>query len=338
MGEVSAAEWSLFLSGHPEAHLLQTTEWGELKAAFGWEAVRLVVGAGGAQVLFRRLPLDLSVGYVPRLLVPQEFRAPNGQIWDDGRLRRALDAICRERKAVFCMVEPDAWQGEISTTTGPGQAEARNAVQPLRTIQVDLKQDEDTILSRMKQKHRYNIRLAERKGVSVRPWDDLSAFHQMMVATGRRDGFAVHSYDYYRRAYELFHPLGMCELVVALFEDKALAALMVFARGSRAWFLYGASTDEDRNRMPTYLLQWEAMRWAKRQGCETYDLWGVPDEEEAVLEAEFGRRSGGLWGVYRFKRGFGGEVRRAASPIDLVYQRPLYMLYSRLAAGRGVAA
>lgn len=338
MGEVSAAEWSLFLAGHPEAHLLQTAEWGHLKAAFGWEAVRLVVGKAGAQVLFRRLPLGLAVGYVPRLLVPQEHRAPNEPMWDDGGFRQALDAICRERKAVFCRVEFDAWQGEVRSRTGTGPEAARNAVQPLRTILVDLRLDEDAILSRMKQKHRYNIRLAERKGVTVRPWDDLMSFHRMMVATGSRDGFAVHSFDYYRLAYELFHPQGMCELFVALFEEKALAALMVFARGARAWFLYGASTDEDRNRMPTYLLQWEAMRWAKRRGCETYDLWGVPDEEEAALEAGFETRADGLWGVYRFKRGFGGQVRRAASPIDLVYQRPLYAVYSRLAAGRGVAA
>jgi lipid II:glycine glycyltransferase (peptidoglycan interpeptide bridge formation enzyme) len=91
--------------------------------------------------------------------------------------------------------------------------------------------------------------------------------------------------------------------------------------------LYGASTDEERNRMPTYLLQWEAMRWAKARGAEEYDLWGVPDEDEATLEANFETRHDGLWGVYRFKRGFGGKVNQAAGPLDTVYHPLLYRLY-----------
>ena len=94
----------------------------------------------------------------------------------------------------------------------------------------------------------------------------------------------------------------MCDLLVAEYDGRLLAGLMVFARGSRAWYFYGASNDEERNRMPAYLLQWEAMRWAKSRGCSEYDLWGVPDAEEDALEEGFSTRSDGLWGVYRFKR------------------------------------
>lgn len=79
--------------------------------------------------------------------------------------------------------------------------------------------------------------------------------------------------------------------------------------------------------MPTYLLQWEALRWSAAQGCTSYDLWGVPDEDETVLEEQFEQRSDGLWGVYRFKRGFGGRLRRAAHAWDRVYQPLLYRLY-----------
>ena len=82
--------------------------------------------------------------------------------------------------------------------------------------------------------------------------------------------------------------------------------------------------------MPTYLLQWEAMKWAKAGGCEDYDLWGVPDEEEKALEADFESRRDGLWGVYRFKRGFGGQVRRAAQAMDRVYRPLLYQIYLKL--------
>lgn len=80
--------------------------------------------------------------------------------------------------------------------------------------------------------------------------------------------------------------------------------------------------------MPAYLLQWEAIRWAKAHGCTEYDLWGVPDVDEGKLETYFSERSDGLWGVYRFKRGFGGELRRAAGPWDRIYQPLLYQLYS----------
>jgi lipid II:glycine glycyltransferase (peptidoglycan interpeptide bridge formation enzyme) len=200
-------------------------------------------------------------------------------------------------------------------------------VQPRRTITVDLGPSEDAILGKMKQKCRYNIRLAEKKGVAVRPWADIGAFHEMLVTTGRRDEFAVHSAAYYQRVQELFRDAGMCELLAAEYEGLTLAALMVFARGRRAWYVYGGSTDLERERMPNYLLQWEAMRWAKRRGCDEYDLWGVPDEDEAALEAGFAERHEGLWGVYRFKRGFGGMVRRAAQAVDRVYKPLLYRAY-----------
>ena len=192
---------------------------------------------------------------------------------------------------------------------------------------VDLQGEEDEILARMRQKCRYNIRLAEKKGVSVRAWDDIGAFHQMVVTTGERDGFAVHSAEYYRRAHELFRPTGMSELLVAEFEGRPLAALMVFARGPRAWYVYGGSSDTERERMPNYLLQWEAMRWAKSRGGEAYDLWGVPDEDEGTLEAGFSTRNDGLWGVYRFKRGFNGRLRRAVQAMDRVYNPLLYRAY-----------
>ena len=186
----------------------------------------------------------------------------------------------------------------------------------------------------MKPKCRYNIRLAEKKGITVRAWDDIPAFHEMMTVTGGRDKFGVHSQEYYQRAYELFHPKGTCELLVAEFEGKPLASLMVFANGKRAWYVYGASNDQERNRMPTYLLQWEAIRWAKARGCDEYDLWGVPDENEEALEAQFESRHDGLWGVYRFKRGFGGEVKRAAQAADRVYNPLLYWLYTKLVSGK----
>ncbi len=327
MPEVSLTDWNQFLQNRPDAHLLQTGEWGELKSAFGWDAVRVINGNIGAQILFRKLPLGFMIAYIPKLAVSDERLVASEEFWKE------VDSVCRRRRAVFLKIEPDEWQDNFIFHPSSFIL-SRHTIQPPRTILVDIRGSEDEILARMKQKCRYNIRLAEKKGVTVRTWGNLDEFHKMIQITGGRDGFGVHSLEYYRRAYELFHPTGVCELLVAEFENKPLAALMVFARGRRAWYVYGASNDEERNRMPTYLLQWEAMRWAKARGCEEYDLWGVPDEDEATLESQFEKRSDGLWGVYRFKRGFGGELKRAAQTLDKVYNPLLYKFYLWRTSGR----
>ena len=172
---------------------------------------------------------------------------------------------------------------------------------------------------------------------SARPGTGYKEFarREMTEATGARDGFGVHSLAYYRRAYELFAPRGECVLLQAEFSGQVLAALMAFAHGSWAWYFYGASADLERNRMPAYLLQWEAMRWASSRGCLRYDLWGVPDRDEAGLEAAFESCSDGLWGVYRFKRGFGGQVCRTVGAWDRVYIPALYSIYRWWFSRRG---
>ncbi len=325
MAELSASEWNAFLSRYPDAHLLQTAEWGELKSSFGWQAVRVVSGESGAQILFRRLPLGWSMAYLPKGPVGR----PDERFWSE------VDRLCRARRAVFLKVEPDGWEGAGQPTSCfPGFRVSRHSIQPRRTILVDIRGEEAEILARMRQKCRYNIRLAEKKGVRVRPWDDLETFYYMMRLTGARNEFGVHSLDYYRRAYQFLHTAGLAELLVAEYEGRPLAALLVCARGRWAWYLYGASTDEERHRMPAYLLQWEAIRWARQRGAEFYDLWGVPDEEPEVLEANFEKRSDGLWGVYRFKRGFGGEVRRAAAAQDKIYRPLPYTIYLAFLRGR----
>ncbi len=333
MPRVSLNDWKQYVDQHPDAHLLQTAEWGELKSAFGWDVVRVICDDYGAQVLFRRLAVGFSVAYMPKPLfdpavLPIRF-------WED------LALVCRQKRAIFLKLEPDGWgRGTPSSPQVLGGLkfrESRFNIQPPRTLVVDLGGSEDEVLDRMKQKCRYNIRLAEKKAVTVRPWDDIDGFYRLMQATGERDAFGVHSRDYYRRAYDLFHPIGNCELLVAEYGPQPIAALIVFKQGHRSWYLYGASNDVERNRMPTYLLQWEAMRWAKARGCTEYDLWGVPDEDEQTLEANFEARHDGLWGVYRFKRGFGGELKRAPQAKDAVFNPLLYQLYLWRMAGREAA-
>ena len=317
---VSLADWNQFLAQHPNAHILQTGEWGELKGGFGWKPVRIVSGDFGAQILFRKLPLGFTVAYIPKTNIHQI-------------LLSEIDSACKQNHAIFLKLEPDLWDSESIAYYSAFIMSTHN-IQPPRTIVVDIRGTEDEILARMKQKTRYNIRLAEKKGITVRAWNDVDSFHKMMLVTGGRDGFGIHSLEYYKRAYELLQSKGLGEILIAEYEGKPLAALFVACNGNRAYYLYGASTDEELNRMPTYLLQWEAMKWAKARSCEEYDLWGVPDEDEATLEANFETRHDGLWGVYRFKRGFGGELKRAAQAMDRVYNPILYWAYLKFIGNR----
>jgi lipid II:glycine glycyltransferase (peptidoglycan interpeptide bridge formation enzyme) len=333
MPEITAPEWDAFLSQHPDAHLLQTSAWSELKAAFGWEGTRILHPSSwsiGAQLLFRRLPMGLTFAYIPRGPVDSGSEETLDAAYTREAFWQEVDDACRKRNCVFLKVEPDLWEDSTAGQAGDpptGFRASSHTIQPPRTLVVDLSGSEEDILSRMKQKTRYNIRLGIKKGVIVRPCADLEIFHQLIQATSRRDQFGVHSRAYYQRTYELFYPRGECEFLLAELNGLPLAALMVFSRGSRAWYYYGASADKHRDYMPTYLLQWEAMRWARAQGCTTYDLWGVPNAGEESLESNFTLRSDGLWGVYRFKRGFGGELRRSAGPWDRVYQPFLYQMY-----------
>lgn len=342
MSIVEIAEWDKFVKTHPDAHLLQTASWGEVKSQFGWEAVHLIsqgksdlsTSTAGAQILFRKLTLGFSLAYIPKgpIWMEPHMNTRNNfeSIWTE------VGEVCREKKAVFLIVEPDRYEGgrigkepniEKSELPPEGFKEGSITIQPKQTIVIDIRGSEQEILSRMKQKTRYNIRLSSRKGVTVSASRDVSSFYKLILTTGGRDSFGVHSEKYYQLVYDCFHKDNNCELLMAYYENEPIAGIMVFAAGKRAWYLYGASSDEQRHRMPNYLLQWEAIRWACNRGIEFYDLWGVPDESESTLEAEFTRRSNGLWGVYRFKRGFGGEVIRSLGPWEQVYSPLLYSIF-----------
>jgi lipid II:glycine glycyltransferase (peptidoglycan interpeptide bridge formation enzyme) len=325
---LNIAAWEEFLRGCPEVHLLQTAAWGRLKARFGWEAHPVASGGVGALILFRQVIPGVTIAYIPR----GPAARPGVEPWRAADFWQEVDAVCRRFGAVFVKLEADT---VTPLPPPPGWRSSAQTIQPPRTLIVDLTGDEAGILARMKQKTRYNLRLAEKKGVVVSPSADLNAYQALAERTARRDGFSVHSREYYAAAFELFAAQSACTLLMASYQDKLLAGLLAFAWGRRAWYLYGASSDEHRDLMAPYLLQWEAMRWARAKGCTEYDLWGVPDADLETLEAQFTARADGLWGVYRFKRGFGGELRRAPGAWDRVYNPVLYAAYSWWARRRG---
>ncbi len=333
--------WDRFVAHRADGHVLQTSLWGSLKSEYGWQAERVGLTRhgtlrAGAQVLIRRLPASLGrLAYVPKGPVVD---------WGDEALVEAvmdtLERVARSCGAMAVTVEPnlpDKPQHRERLRSLGFRPAPLGAVQPRRTLVVDISGDEDDILMAMKSKTRYNIRLAGRKGVSVRQGGnkDVSTFNALLDATADRADFGIHPPAYYESAHQLFAPQGWVQLLLAEVDGQAVAGLMVFALPPRSWYFYGASSTAHRDRMPTYLLQWEAIRWAKSLQCETYDLWGIPDQDRDTLEDQFTERSDGLWGVYRFKRGFGGDLVRTVGAWDRVLSPVRYRLYEWALALRG---
>ncbi len=330
----SPAAWDEFVGANPRGHLLQSWAWGELKGSFGWRPLRLAVSDNGhlvaaAQVLLRRLPYR-SLAYVPRGPACDPADEEASRV-----LLAALHRAARGQGAIALKVEP-CWLDSADAArwwAGQGFRPSVQTIQPRRTIIIALEPPEEAILAQMKPKWRYNVRLAARKGIAVRQGSaaDLPAFYQLMRETGERDGFSAHVPAYYETAFQLFQPAGQAALFLAEYQGQPVAGLVAFAFGLQATYMYGASGDRERQRMPNHLLQWEAMRWAKARGCTHYDLWGIPDLDPDSPSA-------GLAGVERFKAGFGGQDVRYAGAFDYVYSPLVYRLFDYVWARRRAAA
>ncbi len=331
------AVWEGFVASEPTGTFLQSAAWGAFKEKWGWRARRVAlrrdgVLAAGAQILFRSLPLGRSVAYIPRgPVVPDDDPALLATLFNE------VHQLCRAEGALLLTVEPP-WvlpSEGAARLYALGFRDASAAVQPRATILLDLRPSEEKILAQMHAKWRYNIRLSARKEIVVRVGgaEDFAIYHDLTTTTGERDAFAVRPRGYYEDAWRAFQP-ERTRLLIAEFEGKPLAAILVVRVGKVATYLYGASSNEERNRMPNHALQWAAIQWARAEGCHRYDFWGIPPEvpDDGEVE-EFGE--GGLWGVYRFKQGFGGQVIKYPGAFDYSYSRLGYLAYQQFQARRG---
>lgn len=322
-------QWDSFIAEHPCGHLLQSWAWGDLKAQSGWHPLRLALwNKEKQQIMAAAQVLQRTVTAVP-LWAGHLAYIPKGPIidWSQASLREMffsqLDRYLRKQGALALQMElgqdVSAANSElILKCLAELPAYPTRAIQPLRTIVLDLTPDEDTLLAQMKEKCRYNVRLAGRKGVTIRVADsreDVQAWYKLLQTTGERDRFGIHAFDYYLRVWELFGSLHQVQLWLAEHNGQLLAGIFVGLFARQAMYLYGASSNEQRQLMPNYLLQWEAIRWAKQQGATLYDFWGIPEtdvENEAMA------------GVYRFKRSWGGQVVQFLGCYERVYH-PLRM-------------
>lgn len=322
-------EWDQFVNTHSQGHLLQSWAWGELKTSSTWHPIRLALWdteetriVAAAQVLRRTAPHTPAqlghLAYIPKGPVVDWSQTALSKI-----LFMQLNDYLRHHGALALRLEPNVLEDSpehvcVSETLAALQFGAARSVQPLRTIMLDVTPDEDTLLARMKEKWRYNVRLAARKGIQVRlasSEDDVRAWYRIMETTSSRDEFGIHTEEYYVRAWHLLTANDKGRLFLAEHEGQLLAGIFVTLFGGEGIYLYGASSNEKRNLMPNHLLQWEAIRWIKQQGATRYDFWGIPDTDDSEES---------MAGVYRFKQGWGGNVVRFAGGFEREYQ-PLVM-------------
>jgi lipid II:glycine glycyltransferase (peptidoglycan interpeptide bridge formation enzyme) len=336
--------WDEAVRRHPRGHPLQSSAWGRLKGAFGWSPRLLADGSAGGPVqcgalLLLRRRAGLSAAYAPRgpLLAGGDA---------DAALLEGLVACARAERAVFLRVEPNL----LEMDPGAGELHSRllllgfrpvEPVQPRSSVHLDLAPEPDRLLAAMSKGHRADIRRAAREGVAVRQGEgeaDFARFYAILESTAARNRFGIHERGYYRAALAEFG--AAARVWLAERGGAAEAAALTLAWGGEALYLYSGSTEEGLRSGAQHAIQWEVIRWARERGCRRYDLWGVPDSlGRAALEADEGERarleeqarSDPLHGVYRFKKGFGGQVVRYLPAYDRVLIAPLYTLWRRAA-------
>lgn len=355
----SSFEWNELIASLPNPHLLQTWEWAQVKDKYSWQPMPYIwtdlktndisKPVAAAMILKRSLPVR---GLAKKMCV---LYVPKGPLldWGNTNLRQRvvndLQDFANQQGAIFVKIDPDVElgrgvpgkdksiefeQGEIirSELLGRGWKFSQDQIQFRNTVLIDLSAAEDQMLARMKQKTRYNIRLAQKKGVTVRKGtlQDGHLLYQMYAETSVRDGFLIREEGYYQTVWNTFDEarttdqkksIPISEPLIAEVDGKPVGAVSMFYFGGLAIYLFGMSRLEHREKMPNYLLQWEAMRRAKSLGCRIYNLWGAPD----IFNPD-----DDLWGVFRFKEGLGGYVSRTIGAWDYTSSSILYRTYTEV--------
>ena len=342
----------------PPYSFLQTPFWAAFKERHGWKALYFSLEAGSKPVLLtilvRRLGRFASIAYIP--LGPAiDGNGSESQ----GRLLAELTAqlVPHLNANTLCIRFDPPWGTSVSNCDAQaehtverrvrpplpeGVRAAPAHIQPPDTVILDLTKEADTLLAEMKPKWRYNIRLGEKKGVTVRylegeegATEGIDIFYGLYLETAKRDGIAVHSKGYYADLVRMGAPLPgsvfpytggvSVRVYIAEHEGAALASIVTLFCGDEAVYLYGASSNEKRNLMPAYCLQWRAIRDAREARCKRYDFYGIPPVDDPAHP---------MYGLYRFKTGFGGSIVHRTGSVDLPLRPVLYGLYRLAEAGR----
>jgi len=321
--------------------LLQTGFWGRHKENFGWKPKAFHISIDDRNKTFSMLTLTrvfkgrFSFTYIP-------FGPPVDEPGEEPGvfLTSLADALLPYLKVKPLFIRFDLpWgrygidEGVPVLETGRKLVKAPLDVQPASTVILAINSPDDDILAGMKSKTRYNIRLALKKGVKVLEAgiEGLSSWYGIYRETAERDRIAIHSFEYYRYLFELSETYGreapVIKLLHAKAENELLAGIIIALKGEYAWYLYGASSGKKRNYMPAYALQWKAIELAKKNGCKYYDLFGIPPSPDPDHP---------MYGLYRFKTGFGGKILHRYGSYDFINKQGRYYLYRLVESGRNI--
>ena len=326
--EESRKKYKEFLENHERCNFQQSPEWAEVKSNWKNEVILAededgnIIGS--LSVLIRKIPIFGNIMY--------SSKSPVCDIHDVSVLKQLTDGakeLGKKYNAIVLKIEPDIKsddQGFRDLITQLGykiKDDAKNfreEIQPRYVFRLDIKdKTEDEVFADFHSKTRYNIRLATRKGVTIKEGtrEDLKDFHKIMVETGARDGFIIRPLEYFEKMYDKLAPNHM-KLLMAYYEGQPISGVIPIMYGNKTWYLYGASSNQHRNLMPNYLLQWEMIKMAIANKSDIYDLRGV----SGVVD-----ESHPQYGLYRFKKGFGAEFTEFIGEIYIPFKPIRYSLY-----------
>ncbi|MBI4100608.1 peptidoglycan bridge formation glycyltransferase FemA/FemB family protein [Candidatus Microgenomates bacterium] len=297
-------------------HVLQSWEWGEFREKTGVKVIRPGLFEKNRLITAYQLTIHsiphtpYTVGYLPKGPVPDE------------QMLSALEDIGMENNTIFFKLEPN-----ITINQKPViNSRLTSSPRPLftrYTFQIDLRKSEEDLLRQMKEKTRYNVRLAQRNGVRVAENNSPEAFEvylRLMQETTQRQNFYAHSEKYHRLMWETLQKAGIAHLLIADYNNESLVAWILFVFNKVLYYPYGASSTVHREVMASNLMMWEAMKFGQKMGCEKFDLWGALGPEPNPKDP--------WYGFHRFKEGYGGELVEFVGSYDFVLNWPLYKLYN----------
>jgi len=293
-------------------HPLQAWEWGEFRARTGVEVVR----KNGMQITIHKIPhTKWSVGYCPKSKMPGESEA------------RTLKEIASKYNCVFIKCEPkvelaNEQEGrKLAELKKMGFVEGRSLFTKYNFV-LNLSPSLDELMASFKQKTRYNIRVAEKKGVTVEIDDSSESFEKYLKLTEettKRQGFYAHSRQYHQKMWKVLHEAGIAHLLVARYNSTIITTWVLFKFKDTLYYPYGASTREHREVMANNLVMWKAIKLGKEWGCKYLDMWGALGTEPD--------KSDPWYGFHSFKSGYGARHVEYIGTWDYVAKPYLYKIY-----------
>lgn len=321
-------KWNELIVANPDGgHFLQSSQWGEFKSEWGWQTQHFILENNSEkktaiQILKKKTPLGW-IWYCPKGPGLSGFSSDQWHY-----LLKSLAEIARKNNVLLIKIEPET----IETEEEIKKYESFDLIKSLLDLQfkattfVNLRKSEEEILSSFKQKTRYNIRLAQKYGVTVREdnsQEGIKIMYELYAQTGTRAIFFMRPKEYILGYWKKCIETNSGKIFIASFNGKPLAALFAYHLGKKIWYKDGGSSKLHKETMAPYALQWEVIKWAKKNGFDSYDMVAVPPKSERNEKSPW-------WGLYRFKSGFNPDITEFVGCLDLPIKKHSYSIWRKL--------